>query len=135
MHLFVERAEGGVIPQQLPLRCDVRVKLILLQMRRAAAGQKLFEDAPQRCQLHSRHALVFDELSGAQLFNLAPHVVIQVRVADSLHVQINEVAEKRALRQIGAGVIRLAIGDRMQRIQRDERRSGGAKASIKPPDR
>src|SRR5258708_27641313 len=94
-------------------------------MRRASASEELLEDSPQRRQLDARHALIFYELASAQLLNFAPHIVIQVRVADSLHIQINEVAEERALRQVRAGVIRLAIGNRMQRIQRDKRGSGG----------
>ena len=62
-------------------------------MRRTAPCQKLLENPPSAAQLQTRDAFIFDEFAGAQLFNLAPHVVVQVRVADALHVQINEVAD------------------------------------------
>ena len=63
-----------------------------------------------------------------RILEQAGHSVIEARVADSFHVQIDEVAEKRTLRQIRAGIVRLPIGDRVQRIQRHKRRPRRSKS-------
>ena len=44
----------------------------------------------------------------------------------ALDIEIQKISIQRAVRQIGTGVVRLAVGNRVQRIQRDERRARGS---------
>ena len=79
---------------------------------------------------NARHAFVLDEFRGAESFDFAPISSSGEGDGGALDIEVDEIAIERALRQVGAGVVGLAIGDGVQRIQGDEGAPARAKESM-----
>ena len=113
---------------------------VAVEIRRAAGFRKMFEQNPQDTHFQPGDALILDKSPARRASISRRGRVGDQFPSDAVDVKVNEVAIQRALRQIRAGVVRLPIGDRVQRIQRDEmrrrperKRRSAARRSVKSP--
>ena len=131
---LVQRGMQSETVQQIAFALDVPRKLpgprsLSIPIRLYKCSKQQLQEA----QLQFVHALVFHELGGAQAADLSlsgrqgQQCGGSRRCREILHlfdVQINWIAIEDRVRQVRAGVVRLPVGDRVQRVERDEARAG-----------
>ena len=116
VHFRVEGAVDGKIVEVRALFGDVCVEF--------RGTFEAREDSPERGELQRSHSLILDKFRRPQRLDFLPLGVGLGDGAGALDIEIQEVSIQRALRQVGAGVKRLAIGDGVERIQGEEGAAG-----------
>ena len=126
--MFVESAIRGVEAQQIAFACN--------PFQAGPSGLVGFEYEVEGMAFQRRYLFVFDDRRGPQcgdggagflVFEAPPDAIIPAHAFD---IEVQKVAVENAVRKIWAGVVRAAIVNCVQWIERDEIHTQGGRSPV-----